>query len=373
MEKKTKQVIGVVIVLGVVTGGLLYYIRFPNLLSESILIESNQDFEDHGWPGNGTVFNPYVISGKTIYPSEDRSCIEIRNTTVFFTIESCYLESAYGEPALLFVDVENAKIQDCTIVSRARCISLSEVSSSTFTYNSFSGVVRGDEIIGHEGIFGIGGGLNVFSQNRFLNIRMTALYLIQMSFCFILNNTISNAEEGIRLSECTDSHISGNEIENLGYAGFEGTGISVGSSVDITVEDNSIHNNVGHGIQVFSSSDCEISENIIQDNEQGGIFTEDSDSVYVRNCTIANNGGDGIEFNGTSVFFRADTCRVENSHIHHNSGSGINFNFIVNGDANNNQIEFNNEWGIHMNECETTTESNNTFDSNTLGDVYEEP
>ena len=67
--------------------------------SGAIDIDGNQDFDDtaeaEGWPGSGTVDDPYVISGLNI-SSTSLNQIDIRDTTAYYQIKNCYI--AYQPP-----------------------------------------------------------------------------------------------------------------------------------------------------------------------------------------------------------------------------------------------------------------------------------
>lgn len=369
MDKGMKLIVGVVIVLVVAVSGLIYSSGIPIMSSEPILIESDQDFEEQDWSGSGTEFDPYLISGKTIFATVDSFCIEIHSTTVFFVIEDCHLESTTGMASLKLEDVRNAEIKDCTFVSRSQGIYMVNVSESLITNNSFEGQSAGDEIMSQESIASFQGESVNFTWNQVKNCRMSAMWLGDMSNCLVADNTLSNSLHGVALMECSSIEISRNEIMNSGNRGC-GTpsydGIIAWRSVGLIIDDNDIHDNDGHGIRFSWSSDCSISGCTIEGNALGGIFTNNSDYISVSDCTIANNDDDGIECD------RADTFTVETSHIHHNSGSGVHFSRIENGNINDNQIEFNLLWGILISDCLATEESNNSFDSNSLGDVREE-
>jgi len=199
VEVKRKLIVGVIVAI-VVVALLLNYVKFPNTLSGRIVITSDADFEEQGWSGSGSQLDPYVISGRTIYPSDTGPCIDISNTSVYFIIQDCYLESAFGEPAIRLEQVVNALVKGNTIVSIHRGIELSEVSASTFSENTLTsgdGYARG---VGWEGISGFEGGWNVFARNLFVNINQVALRLMVMDHIFILNNTFTNTNGGISLS-----------------------------------------------------------------------------------------------------------------------------------------------------------------------------
>lgn len=55
-----------------------------------IAISSNEDFSSQGWPGSGTLEDPYVIEGLFINASRGQDCIKVRNTRMHFTVTNCF-------------------------------------------------------------------------------------------------------------------------------------------------------------------------------------------------------------------------------------------------------------------------------------------
>lgn len=67
-----------------------------NLSSEPIIINSDSDFKEYNFPGNGTIDNPYIISDITIITNETIG-IFISQTTAYFLISNCFITATnYG-------------------------------------------------------------------------------------------------------------------------------------------------------------------------------------------------------------------------------------------------------------------------------------
>ncbi|OLS29687.1 MAG: hypothetical protein ThorAB25_15120, partial [Candidatus Thorarchaeota archaeon AB_25] len=92
-----------------------------------ILIESNSDFETQGWPGNGSASNPYVISGLNI--TSDVDCIQVRYTSVHFTIRDCFLSASDWKDCIDLQIVNTAFINSCIISTRFDGINLYSASN----------------------------------------------------------------------------------------------------------------------------------------------------------------------------------------------------------------------------------------------------
>ncbi|MBI5000567.1 MAG: right-handed parallel beta-helix repeat-containing protein [Euryarchaeota archaeon] len=116
-----------------------------------ILITSNSNFAaqaaSEGWPGNGIESNPYLIANYEINGSASGYCIAIQWTTVYFTIQNCYLHNASGQDQ--------------------RGIDLYVVKNGTITGNVFSKDYMG-------------------------------MYFYQSGYCTIINNSFSDNVMGFR-------------------------------------------------------------------------------------------------------------------------------------------------------------------------------
>ncbi len=62
-----------------------------------IQIFSDDDFETQGWPGSGTIEDPYVIEGLIIDGwQEPYHCIYLRHFVSSVIVRNCYLDSGTG-------------------------------------------------------------------------------------------------------------------------------------------------------------------------------------------------------------------------------------------------------------------------------------
>ena len=68
-------------------------------------IESNVDFVNQGWPGNGTEEEPYVIEG--LYIATHGNCIEISDTTAHVIIKQCNFSTGVDISDAMAIDLEN--------------------------------------------------------------------------------------------------------------------------------------------------------------------------------------------------------------------------------------------------------------------------
>jgi parallel beta-helix repeat protein len=89
-------------------------ISIPTQTGTPITVIGNTELSQISSGGVGTRSEPYLISGLTIISAG--TCINIQNTTAFFAIQNCNLESTVGtEPVIQLSRVENGLIQNCYV------------------------------------------------------------------------------------------------------------------------------------------------------------------------------------------------------------------------------------------------------------------
>ena len=83
-----------------------------------IEITSSSDFIALGATGVGTRADPYILSNLTI-STVDGPCISVTDTTAYFIIYNCILESDPVDHVIVFDNVENGQVIQCEIVGGA--------------------------------------------------------------------------------------------------------------------------------------------------------------------------------------------------------------------------------------------------------------
>ncbi|MFW9903749.1 MAG: right-handed parallel beta-helix repeat-containing protein [Candidatus Thorarchaeota archaeon] len=202
-------------------------------------IDSNNDFSTLGFSGSGTVNDPYIIENLNI-TDVTTNLITIRDTTVYFTINNCFLNSAYGTR---YNGIFLRNVQYCTIIHNiiTNCYSGIDIGSSnnnTIAYNSIShnnvsgivsydlknSVISNNEIVNNIGT-GIGGigisrGIhmdssdsNILFNNTILNNSDSGIFLaFNNNNNKIMNNTCQKNNFGIYLSSSHKNNLSGNIV-----------------------------------------------------------------------------------------------------------------------------------------------------------------
>jgi len=153
-----------------------------NSLSEyvphgGIIINGNNDFANQaaseGWPGNGSIVNPYVLQDLSITGWNNLS---IMNVSCCFVVRNCELVAAAGVFSCVYLDsTSNGHIESCQVGSAYYGVILGPATSGNMVYNnSFdsNGINAWDDGLGNSWDDGVGIG------NRWSDYAGSGVYLI---------------------------------------------------------------------------------------------------------------------------------------------------------------------------------------------------
>lgn len=267
-------------------------------------VTSNIDFETQGWPGNGSVTNPYRIQNLNI-TSTNSTCIWIMNTTSHFIIEECLFVSpienySSGQPIcpITLTNVSNGKVERNHILDSFTAVSGYQVSNCSISDNTLS--------VSHQGIS------------------------ITMSNSTVISNNTQGYEpciNGITAASCRNCTISLNEFKNITIAGLYSWG-----NYDVHIVENSFSGSTNEdafshaGIQV-NGEFCTIQRNVVSDFKFWGI------DVSGRNFTVKENNitscqtGIVVSTNNSTIigntingsFSAIEMVQANNTKVHGNS------------------------------------------------------
>ncbi|MHA1168855.1 MAG: right-handed parallel beta-helix repeat-containing protein [Candidatus Hodarchaeales archaeon] len=166
-----------------------------------ITIDGNADFANtassEGWPGNGSIYSPYVIANYNITGNGSELLINIRNTDVYFEINNCILNGGiYG---IYFENVSNAEVMNnaisdsawnaMRIINSSYCNFLSNALKNAGSVYNGSGIYLEESLnnsIQHNMIY--------HSQGYGVYID-TSSYYTNVTYCdFIANNLMGNTQ-----------------------------------------------------------------------------------------------------------------------------------------------------------------------------------
>jgi parallel beta-helix repeat protein len=291
---------------------------------DPILITSDGDFETQGWPGSGTVEDPYVIEGLSIdgrlSPSE-LYCISIEHTQAHFIINGCFLYQ--GKYGVYLKNVTNGILQhnECTINDYG--IYLDKSNNNTILdngcYYSRSGASWGVYLMESD--------YNVITDNTCFS-QYAAMCIWKSNNNTINNNNCYDSLYGIRAlgsdnitianNNCSNHHSYGIDIwdsnhaiirnNTCSYIGGGGSAYAISIVANwgpfvhnITLMDNICNNNYDRGIYALDAKDIVIVNNTCNGNYYGFDISDMMYSVLTGN-TAAYNSEIGIVLR-TGCFF----------------------------------------------------------------------
>jgi len=374
--------------------------------------------------GSGSYSDPYIIQNLIIDGQNSNSCIEIRDSNVYFIIQNCLLYNSgtglYNAGIELANVINGQLITNNCSYNNGHGIGLYQsqnitINGNIVTHNEESGIFLGvsnnNNLSGNtlnENSNGVYLGLsnnNILSENSAFNNYQRGIYLSSLSnFNIILNNNLSYSEEGIFVSDSHNNTVSRNKADHNDY------GIWVWYSNNNSIIGNALSNNNLFGLYLYRSNNTDIICNtfignfyknidefesvnnyfrlnyfdgifapFIIDNDGGGDFTwgelKDlffwckgsgiwSDPYIINNIIIDGQNSSGcIEIRDSTVFFKIEGCTLYNS----SSGvynAGIKLSDVINGQLIDNDCSNNNGVGIGLYQSQNITIKGNIVTNN---------
>ncbi|MFW9794233.1 MAG: nitrous oxide reductase family maturation protein NosD, partial [Candidatus Thorarchaeota archaeon] len=212
-----------------------------------ILIDSNDDFDTQGWPGNGSPSTPYVIDDLIINATAGTPGISISGTDVFFVISDCVINGSYEiSTGIVFNNVANALIYNNTCFEGDIGILLNQTDGISVIMNQ------------------------VYSMTR------AGIYLDVSDGNYIWDNIVTDCWDGIYLER------SGfNDLQRNFCAGNQ-WGIDLyWTSNENDVYNNTLISNIACGILLYLDCMLNTIELNTLDSNGIGIFINDSDENTV--------------------------------------------------------------------------------------------
>lgn len=265
---------------------------------DPILISSDDDFVIQGWPGNGTVEEPYVIENLSISVSHDQGyCIEIKNAQSHFVVRNCFLYGISYTSAIVLRDTMNGLIEynQCNVTG-----------GGIQTFDGWNNTVRSNNCTTDGG---------------------TAIY-----FCHSENSTIS---ENLCFNGSIFVHQSSNNSTIVGNVCF-GSSIGFSSSDYVTILNNTCPWIISDSHPSESRSyDCAILGNIITGYESPigvsrSIYLLRLASSIVANNTVLHTCGDAIDISYCESIAVINNTVIESDHAIGISGECSNISVLWN-------------------------------------------
>jgi parallel beta-helix repeat protein len=321
-----------------------------------ISIEGNADFglqaAAEGWPGNGHLHNPYVISGYEIDGFGYMSPIHIGNTTVYFEVRDCYLYD--GSSGVYLYGVSNGILRNDTCSNNilygmsVQWSNDNEIANSTCYRNHVGG------------IYAVSSDRNGVRYNTCYN-NGWKYYSVFGIYCDGFSNTVDH-------NYCYDDNETGINVDGTGSVAYANTctNNSNGIVASCTVRNNSCHNNyigitvegnaqvVGNncsgnrfGISISGLQNT-VARNLCENNSLYGIHSYGGASYNdLNNNTCLNNEADGMFF--------GSAC-THNTLAHNkcsgNGQSGIDLLGTDHNEVRANLCDDNKQAGLYLQSCQ---------------------
>ncbi|MHA1316618.1 MAG: right-handed parallel beta-helix repeat-containing protein [Candidatus Heimdallarchaeum aukensis] len=320
-----------------------------------ILIISDNDFVKYGFPGDGSVDNPYIISNLDLNTSKMFG-IFISNVSSYFVIENCFIRSSYYGISVSGLEENRATIRNNTFYKSIVAVEISHspgitIINNNFTENRDYGIfieyspdsVLNSNYFFKNGVGYSGNGLiikesenSTITNNSFVRDGLAiepSNFDIKLS---LFNNTVNNKLIGyftkqnnivvdqsiygqILIIECSNVFISNQTISETNVA------ISVYNSNSILISNNTLMSN-DKGIFLFQTYDFAIERNFLENNSLNGLEINDCTKFNIVDNEIINNRK-GIELfivDGYSI------SNINKNTIKENLEEGLSLNTVNN-------------------------------------------
>lgn len=323
----------------------------------TIRINSNADLISqaalNGWPGNGTIGNPYMIENRT-YENITRTAIFMGNITLHFIIRNITISnlSDPSETALVISNCNNGTVIENHIHN-----------------------MDGDGIGVYGSVFyDIGQTISIIS-NRIDGVRI-GIYASYLSGTRFINNSVKNSTlDGLYFGHCRDLFVSGNNCSFNGHSGMKINGGGLSTYQNNTCSNNSYY--AGINVEYTSGGETFRNNTCNGNNGTGIIYRPRWSKANITENTCSRNTYRGIYLAGFAEVRENQCSRNGDNGIHiHQVGAGITLNTLtgnglsglfVNGSGNDideNMINGNMETGIMLINGQNRI-TNNTVTGNT--------
>ncbi len=283
-----------------------------------IVITSNTDFVSQGWPGNGSIDDPFVIEGLFIRTQEG-SCVQVYRTDAYFVIRDCTLDveevDDKGSHGVFLERVLHARVENCNISKVTNGISLMKsiechVSGNIIDQAKIGIVVdrvyncsiTDNRVIGRTyGIHCIKSTLVTASEN-YVTSAAIGILTEDIHNSFIKENQVTDSDWALYVYSCTEMEIASNA-----FSGGQ-VGLDLEYSSSCLVSKNTIHE-TGYGIYCYSSADSEFTRNLLYGNTITALYSGKSVKCAIIENTIERNSGVGVHLQ------KSTDCRVYGNEI----------------------------------------------------------
>jgi len=252
---------------------------------DPIVIDGDSDFasqaSSQGWPGDGSVEDPYVIEGYEIDATGQSYAICVKNTVIYFSVNDCYLYQA-SVSVIALLNVTNAILDNNTCWS-----TIPSSYANIYLYSSSGNLLRNNTCwqYGKDAISISSSTNNVIEANVcYMSYRGIELYYSDDNR--IINNTCSsNGLRGISLE-----YSSNNSLGNNNCSSNSGSGLAISNSGNNEIVNNTCSQD-HFGIFLDSSNDNTLGNNTCSQNTVDLFLQSSSNNDFIDNSWLESQGG----------------------------------------------------------------------------------
>ncbi len=318
-----------------------------------IVISSDFDFEHQGWPGNGTVDNPYVIENVNITSTE--VCLNISGTTVYFEVRNCIISSPAESKneGILLNNLTHGAVRDTFISRKHHGLLLQDSVNCTLVNNTAINNTR-------YGFYLSSSGSCILTDNIAMSNSWSGFYLHLSGSSTLTNNAANSNSFGFWLDDSADCTLVNNIAARNLWSGF-----NLRFSDLATLINNTATDNLQEGFRLSSSESCILIDNV------AGVFR----LVSSHSCILTDNTGGWftLSFSDWSsltsntanrfILVSSDWCTLINNTATNSRWSGFLLSEVIGCTLNNNTANGHEENGFYLYHSTSCVLTNNTATS----------
>jgi len=299
-----------------------------------ISIVNDNDFTDYGFPGSGSIENPFIIENIVLLSMNYSYGIKVRNTTKHFVIRNCTLTAYYSCIVIEEVSKGTAIIQNntCLVNTLTECvgIELIKTNGAQIINNNCSttlGVTIWEPMNGiklenskytlvknnlcakqiHNGIYSVHCENNRYEKNKCFYNHGSGITISDSKNETLIENIFYKNQIGAFLSDIQNSFITNNSFtRNSNY------GIYLRNTMATTLTENRFEFSGKYGCLTYFAEACLFTYNQFINNSQYGIFLEkhSSRNSIHHNRFIYNNIGGGsqvLDHGANNIWYEEQT------------------------------------------------------------------
>ena len=369
MQRNSRIILSISIGLAIAisTTVTLYVTLVPEnklIEHEPIIIWGNEDFKNYNLKGEGTAKKPFLIQNFNI-TGESNYGIYIRNTSLHFIIQNCYLDVHTAGIAITNAESGTFSILNNICINNRYGIEIRNSDSFSIINNICNNNSYPEILI----YLRFGAGISISDSSNFKlennvcnnNIDYGILISNSESVDLYNNTCDNNLFSGISLYDSPNSIVANNKCNNnekipgrrlIPYS----LGIYIVDSENTTITNNICSDNKDYGIYLLLSSDSTVEDNTCNGNEKSGIHISKSD-----NSNILRNNCD--ENYASILVVEALKGLIANNNCSQNAFAGIILDNSLNFTIQRNNIS-ENEVGLYLNNTDFCEISYNLIKEN---------